>query len=193
MDNAKTTGFSRRTVVKGAAWSVPVIAAAIAVPAHAASAAEPGAVDNSTALYYWNESANASSASLQYDDLSTPTRGTWSFQVSLRAEAWDLPVWPTNAVAVVSVIFDEPIQSVGQLPPGLSGSGTSWSYTFPLTPKGATPNSYFNFSAVGASWPTKAVARLAITDAGPLTWPTQGVETLPGITQFDPSKSYLVS
>jgi len=32
-------GISRRTIVKGAAWSVPVIAAAVAVPAHAASVA----------------------------------------------------------------------------------------------------------------------------------------------------------
>jgi hypothetical protein len=34
-------GVQRRTVIKGAAWSVPVIAAAIAVPAHAASANPP--------------------------------------------------------------------------------------------------------------------------------------------------------
>ncbi|MGO4681141.1 hypothetical protein [Microbacterium sp. 2MCAF23] len=32
-----TSGISRRTLVKGAAWSVPVVAAAIAVPAQAAS------------------------------------------------------------------------------------------------------------------------------------------------------------
>lgn len=31
------SGVHRRTVVKGAAWSIPVIAAAVAVPAHAAS------------------------------------------------------------------------------------------------------------------------------------------------------------
>lgn len=33
--------IARRTVVKGAAWSLPVIAAAVAVPAHAASTADP--------------------------------------------------------------------------------------------------------------------------------------------------------
>lgn len=38
-----TTGISRRTLVKGAAWSVPVLAAAIAVPARAASL--PAGVD----------------------------------------------------------------------------------------------------------------------------------------------------
>jgi len=32
------TGLHRRTVLKGAAWSVPVVAAAVAVPAYAASA-----------------------------------------------------------------------------------------------------------------------------------------------------------
>lgn len=31
------TGLKRRTVIKGAAWSVPVIAAAVAVPAYASS------------------------------------------------------------------------------------------------------------------------------------------------------------
>ncbi|WP_435743082.1 hypothetical protein [Microbacterium sp. PMB16] len=36
-------GFSRRTVVKGAAWSVPVIAAAVATPLAAASTVDVGA------------------------------------------------------------------------------------------------------------------------------------------------------
>ncbi|MFJ2550872.1 hypothetical protein [Microbacterium sp. NPDC087591] len=39
----KEKGFSRRTVVKGAAWSVPVIAAAVATPLAAASTADVGA------------------------------------------------------------------------------------------------------------------------------------------------------
>lgn len=39
----KEKGFSRRTVVKGAAWSVPVIAAAVATPLAAASNVEVGA------------------------------------------------------------------------------------------------------------------------------------------------------
>lgn len=39
----KDKGFSRRTVVKGAAWSVPVIAAAVATPLAAASAVDVGA------------------------------------------------------------------------------------------------------------------------------------------------------
>lgn len=39
LDNGQgpTKAFSRRTIVKGAAWSLPVVAAAVAVPAHAAS------------------------------------------------------------------------------------------------------------------------------------------------------------
>ncbi|GAA5147391.1 hypothetical protein GCM10025768_07360 [Microbacterium pseudoresistens] len=37
MTEEQPKGISRRTVVKGAAWSVPVIAAAVAVPARAAS------------------------------------------------------------------------------------------------------------------------------------------------------------
>ncbi|KJQ55072.1 hypothetical protein [Microbacterium sp. SA39] len=39
----KNNGFSRRTVVKGAAWSVPVIAAAVATPLAAASIVDVGA------------------------------------------------------------------------------------------------------------------------------------------------------
>ncbi|MEU4016767.1 hypothetical protein AB0E56_16005 [Microbacterium sp. NPDC028030] len=39
----KNKGVSRRTIVKGAAWSVPVIAAAVATPLAAASVVEVGA------------------------------------------------------------------------------------------------------------------------------------------------------
>ncbi|WP_223626583.1 hypothetical protein [Microbacterium sp. EST19A] len=39
----KNKGVSRRTVVKGAAWSVPVIAAAVATPLAAASTVDVGA------------------------------------------------------------------------------------------------------------------------------------------------------
>ena len=42
-ENQKNSGFSRRTVVKGAAWSVPVIAAAVATPLAAASTVDVGA------------------------------------------------------------------------------------------------------------------------------------------------------
>lgn len=41
MEDIKKTGLSRRTIVKGAAWSVPVIAAAVAVPMAAASGHTP--------------------------------------------------------------------------------------------------------------------------------------------------------
>lgn len=41
MEDIKKTGLSRRTIVKGAAWSVPVIAAAVAVPMAAASGEDP--------------------------------------------------------------------------------------------------------------------------------------------------------
>ncbi|QNA91998.1 MULTISPECIES: hypothetical protein [unclassified Microbacterium] len=39
----KNKGISRRTIVKGAAWSVPVIAAAVATPLAAASVVDVGA------------------------------------------------------------------------------------------------------------------------------------------------------
>lgn len=42
-EEVTTPGLSRRTVVKGAAWSVPVIAAAVATPLAAASLADVGA------------------------------------------------------------------------------------------------------------------------------------------------------
>lgn len=42
-ENQKNSGFSRRTIVKGAAWSVPVIAAAVATPLAAASTVDVGA------------------------------------------------------------------------------------------------------------------------------------------------------
>lgn len=42
-EEIQNKGLSRRTVVKGAAWSVPVIAAAVATPLAAASLADVGA------------------------------------------------------------------------------------------------------------------------------------------------------
>lgn len=42
-ENTRTDGLSRRTVVKGAAWSVPVVAAAVALPLAAASTPTPAA------------------------------------------------------------------------------------------------------------------------------------------------------
>lgn len=42
-ENTRSDGLSRRTVVKGAAWSVPVVAAAVAVPLAAASTPAPAA------------------------------------------------------------------------------------------------------------------------------------------------------
>jgi hypothetical protein len=41
LDNTKTSGATRRTVLKGAAWTAPVIAAAIAVPLASASTPPP--------------------------------------------------------------------------------------------------------------------------------------------------------
>ncbi|GGM36965.1 hypothetical protein [Microbacterium saperdae] len=42
-ENPRAHGVSRRTVVKGAAWSVPVVAAAVATPLAAASTGTPAA------------------------------------------------------------------------------------------------------------------------------------------------------
>ncbi|MEV4669471.1 hypothetical protein [Microbacterium sp. LWO12-1.2] len=42
-ENHPVIGVSRRTVVKGAAWSVPVVAAAVAIPLAAASTPTPAA------------------------------------------------------------------------------------------------------------------------------------------------------
>ncbi|MDF2560125.1 MAG: hypothetical protein K0R99_1571 [Microbacterium sp.] len=42
-DTTKNTHVSRRTLVKGAAWSVPIIAAAVATPLAAASVVDVGA------------------------------------------------------------------------------------------------------------------------------------------------------
>lgn len=50
MTENKNAGATRRTVVKGAAWSIPVIAAAVATPIAAASDTTP---TNSPYGWYW--------------------------------------------------------------------------------------------------------------------------------------------
>lgn len=76
MRSNEPTGITRRTVVKGAAWSMPVIAAAAAVPLAAASAAAEltaytvttcGGVDRVT-LYITNNTASALQTFVDVDD-----------------------------------------------------------------------------------------------------------------------------
>jgi hypothetical protein len=80
-----TAGISRRTIVKGAAWSVPIIAAAAAVPAHAASTTQKAQMSN--ALY----SCNNGTWTFSF----TPSAGVNVTGVSLTTE------WSTGTVAAV--------------------------------------------------------------------------------------------
>lgn len=67
--------LSRRTIIKGAAWSVPVVAAAVAVPMAAASG---GAADNNTAAWYFADES--------VGEKLTFTSSTISVQTNFRGE-----------------------------------------------------------------------------------------------------------
>lgn len=134
--DVRTSGVSRRAVAKGAAWSIPVVATAVAAPQAAASPGAP-VVGN----YYWNPSAQA-------DDIQlTPAAGgnvaTFSAQISYLSEPYVAP--PPGALVVTLDFTDDrsapaTVELVDLItgqweqiaPTGTRGS----SFTFRLSPAG---------------------------------------------------------
>lgn len=161
------SGISRRTVIKGAAWSVPVIAVGAAVPLAAAST---GGTINSVANYYWDAEAQGDFTTLvaAQDGL----RATFSTQISYRADPWVNP--PADASLVVVVTFSSPVtldagSSIGgwTSTPGLGSTASS--FTFIATPSGFGGALTFNIvgSAPGALTST---ATMSLADGGSTTW-----------------------
>jgi hypothetical protein len=160
-------GISRRTVIKGAAWSVPVIAVAAALPLAAAST---GGTVNSEANYYWDAEAQGDFTTLvaAQDGL----RATFSTQISYRADPWVNP--PADASLVVVVSFSSPVtldagSSIGGWTATPSLGSTASSFTFVATPSGFGGALTFNIvgSAAGALTST---ATMSLVNGGTTTW-----------------------
>lgn len=75
---------SRRTVVKGAAWAAPVIAASTTIPAYAAS--HPCALETAT----WNMSSNGTSTTLNTASGTATAVSTFNGTVSNRGRGFNL-------------------------------------------------------------------------------------------------------
>ncbi|WP_435745597.1 hypothetical protein [Microbacterium sp. PMB16] len=166
MEQKKSSGISRRTVVKAAAWSVPVIAVGVAVPLAAAS----GGVVNNAANYYWDAEAQGDFTTLvaAQDGL----KATFSTQISYRADPWVNP--PAAASLVVVVTFSSPVTlDAGSALGGWSASpaagSTASSFTFIGTPSGFGGALTFNIvgSVPGALTST---ATMSLLDGGMTTW-----------------------
>lgn len=162
--------ISRRTVIKGAAWSVPVIAAAVAVPLAAASA--DNNVANDVANYYWAAEAQGSFTSLEA--ASGGLRATFSTQIAYRADPWRNP--PAGASLMVTVTFSSPVtldpqSSFGQWQPVPPGGQTATTFTFTQTP--ASFGGALTFNVVGSAPGTlTSTATMSLLNGGDATWTT---------------------
>lgn len=161
------SGISRRAVVRGAAWSVPVIAVAVATPLAAASG---GGTVNSDANYFWDAESEG-----DYTSLVAAGGGlaaTFSTQISYRADPWVAP--PASASLVVVVTFSSPVTldpastiTGWVATPGLGSTGTT--FTFVGTPAGFGGSLSFNIIGTVPGTLT-STATMSLTDGGTTTW-----------------------
>ena len=162
----KNPEISRRTVVKGAAWSVPVIAVAVATPLAAAS----GGVVNDEANYYWDSEAQGAFTSL--DAAGDGLGATFSTQISYRADPWAAP--PADASLVITVTFDRPVTldlgssiSGWTVTPALGSTATTFMFI-------AAPSAFggsLSFNLTGAvPGDLTSTARMSLIDGGATTW-----------------------
>ena len=140
-----SSGFSRRTLVKGAAWSVPVVAAAVATPLAAASVAPPAAFW-ATGATVSVVSGNATNYTLEGSDADgelavlpvgssvtiTPDAGvTLLFVSALGIVATSNPDGTITAVIAAADVTNVRIRF---RPSGPSGSGYTITTNVPIAP-----------------------------------------------------------
>ncbi|QYM63045.1 hypothetical protein [Microbacterium sp. Se5.02b] len=163
-------GISRRTVIRGAAWSVPVIAAAVAMPMAAASG---NVITNDAANYYWDAEAQGGFTTLV--PATGGLKATFSTQISYRADPWVNP--PAGASLEVVVVFSSPVTldpasplgSWASVPPGGSSATV---FTFTKTP----PNfgDGLTFNVVGTAPGTlTSTATMRLVNGGTTTWASE--------------------
>lgn len=111
-------GLTRRTVVKGAAWSVPVIAAAVATPLAAASAAGADLVPTLSGPL----TLSLTALGLPVATVSTPTTLTIS----------NLTAAPSTAGNTVNVVYPSSLLTLNITGAGISLLGSDGNYTITL-------------------------------------------------------------
>lgn len=164
-------GISRRTLVTGAAWSVPVIAAAVALPMAAASGTN---TSNSVANYYWDAEAQGGYTALV--PAAGALKATFSTQISYRSQ----PDWvgpPAGASLVVVVEFSSPVMldpgsSLGSWVPAPASGSSARTFTFTKTP--ASFGDALTFNVVGSAPGTLiSTATMSLINGGSTTWTSE--------------------
>ncbi|MCU1479010.1 MAG: hypothetical protein JWQ64_3703 [Subtercola sp.] len=154
-DSTRKVGFSRRSLVRSAAWAVPVVAVAIAAPAASASTPPPPVVYSVLTL---SKSTYTSADSGRFVQWSVTT--TWAAAVTLVAVNSVLSFPKARFTGDYTFAADSSGWTGGTAVS--SSSGTDWEITFtwtgvasPSTPTGvlkitpvlvATPTGTLNFS-----------------------------------------------
>ncbi len=153
----------RRSVLKGAAWSTPVIAAAIAAPAASASEVAEGG------QYIWETSA-ANPTGSKIDPHASGNAATYSSQASWAPDPWANV--PTSATMTITVAFTAPVtfaNFTSTQPRSLvSGDESRTTFVF-VAPAGQNMNLSFTFNGA-ASGTIGAVSSMALTPSNAATW-----------------------
>lgn len=140
-DPQDKTGISRRTVVKGAAWSVPVIAAAVATPLAAASTAGPAEL----ASAFWSASQTSLASLRLLDSASLLTaQALVTLPTQLTLVNGPVPIAHTASIALTVA------RPAGiNIPVGRARGFGVYSFNGTPTPAGSRTASYQSAPIVG--------------------------------------------
>lgn len=159
---------SRRSVARGAAWSVPVIAISVAAPAVAASGG--GLAPNSSANYFW--SAESQDNYTRLDPAAGDLSFNYSTQISYQADPYVAP--PAGACLEVTIAFDEPVTQVNLITGDWvevnpAGDGPSTTFTYRHCPSAQGGGLSVNFVGSRAGVINSSSSMLLI-NGGDTTW-----------------------
>ncbi|UJP10780.1 hypothetical protein L2X99_03810 [Microbacterium sp. KUDC0406] len=168
------SGFSRRTVLKGAAWSVPVVAVATAVPLAAASEAP-----NDEANYFWDSEATGTFATL--DPAGSGLNVRFSTRISYDGgNPYQQP--PANGIIQITLVFDQPMtltqpntQGWVQVTPSEGGLGPSTTFVFQKTPSSQGGDLTLNMVGDHAG-PVNVNGTMTLLNGGTTTWSSEVAE-----------------
>ena len=168
-----TSQISRRTVVKGAAWSVPVIAAAVAAPMAAASG-DGNTVTNSDANYYWASESQSTWSSLDPAQGNLEVR--YSTRIAFKQEPWTSGP-PAGGVLQVTVVFSQDVTlkaPIGQnwLQSSPAGLGPARTFVFQLSPSGFGGDISINLNGTTPGAIT-ASSTMSLINGGTTTWASE--------------------
>lgn len=146
MPSRPAEGLTRRTVVRGAAWSVPVIAASVAVPLAAASLTTCPALS-----YWWGDTTHSEFSSLNGRRWTSSSTGTASVGMGNTGVPDGYPAFSLSATEPVLVdllalsytytleyAMDWTSIPTGWTLSSTSSSGGTWTYVFTYQNVGTT-------------------------------------------------------